>query len=634
MFTVLLCTTKLAQSTSQYYFVLQSLHKVLPSTALYYSTRLAQSTLHTTSKLLHREAFTQSKLSHTEHAFTHRSSYASFYKQKFLHTGGFYTQHAFANRRFYTQQAFTHRKLLRREAFTQRSFYTQKLLHRGAFTQKHLHTKTFTRSKLSHKETFTHRSLYTEKRLHTASFHTEKPLHREAFTHSKLSHREPLHREAFTLRSVYTTKLLHRGAFTHRSCHAQRHQNLQLQNRSSAPKPEKDDLEVLYKTNKMKGISAKQKNNCWQITSATVMQPPQQDPRCPAAKDHIITHAAAAPTNLYAAITRRPAETELQSTIELRTTAPEIAEPEPRWRIDAWSSSWSAERIRAWSDHSRACSETVAPFAFPILLPRHVLFCKTQQLVHPLILRNALRERCENGDFLQKVEVEDVKTKLSCKISLKHWKLKNVKDVKPKLSCKTSLKKWKLNLWKRSFRARLASKSESWTCENEAFVRGLPQKVKVELVKTKLSCEPSLKFGKLKLWKWSLNCQFHHGTGPSMIRRQPSVFRNRRAADLPHPPSDARFVLQNTTIGVSANSRLLTKSESWRCENGDFLQKMKVEDVKTKLSCEAFLKKWKLNLWKRNFRARLPSKSESWRCESWRCESEAFVRGVLQKSER
>ena len=35
-FSVLLCTTKLAQTTSQYYFVLQSLHKVLPSTTLYY----------------------------------------------------------------------------------------------------------------------------------------------------------------------------------------------------------------------------------------------------------------------------------------------------------------------------------------------------------------------------------------------------------------------------------------------------------------------------------------------------------------------------------------------------------------------------------------------------------------------
>ena len=34
-FLVLLCTMKLADSTSQYYFVLQSLHKVLPSTTLY-----------------------------------------------------------------------------------------------------------------------------------------------------------------------------------------------------------------------------------------------------------------------------------------------------------------------------------------------------------------------------------------------------------------------------------------------------------------------------------------------------------------------------------------------------------------------------------------------------------------------
>ena len=39
---VLLCTTKLAQTTSQYYFVLQSLHKALPSTTLYYN--LAQTT--------------------------------------------------------------------------------------------------------------------------------------------------------------------------------------------------------------------------------------------------------------------------------------------------------------------------------------------------------------------------------------------------------------------------------------------------------------------------------------------------------------------------------------------------------------------------------------------------------------
>ena len=35
-FPVLLCTTKLAQSTSRYYFVLQDLHKVVPSTTVYY----------------------------------------------------------------------------------------------------------------------------------------------------------------------------------------------------------------------------------------------------------------------------------------------------------------------------------------------------------------------------------------------------------------------------------------------------------------------------------------------------------------------------------------------------------------------------------------------------------------------
>ena len=38
LFPVLLCTTKLAKTTSQYYFVLQSLHKLLPSTDVYYKS--------------------------------------------------------------------------------------------------------------------------------------------------------------------------------------------------------------------------------------------------------------------------------------------------------------------------------------------------------------------------------------------------------------------------------------------------------------------------------------------------------------------------------------------------------------------------------------------------------------------
>ena len=57
------------------------------------------------------------------------------------------------------------------------------------------------------------------------------------------------------------------------------------------------------------------------------MQPLQYDVRCPAAKDNSITQAAAAPSNLDAAITMRFAKTELRHTIELRATASEIAAP-------------------------------------------------------------------------------------------------------------------------------------------------------------------------------------------------------------------------------------------------------------------------------------------------------------------
>jgi len=51
--------------------------------------------------------------------------------------------------------------------------------------------------------------------------------------------------------------------------------------------------------------------------------------RDPAAKDNSITHAAAARSNLNAAIIMRSAETELQNAIILRATASEIAAPKP-----------------------------------------------------------------------------------------------------------------------------------------------------------------------------------------------------------------------------------------------------------------------------------------------------------------
>ena len=151
-FPVLLCTTKLAENTSQYslyykarakvlpsstlyceactkcsswcYFVLQSLHKVLPRTTFYYFTRPAF-------------FFT-----HNKQAFTQRS---------------FYTEQAFAQKLLH-RETLAHIRLLQTEAFTQ-----SKLLQHRSFSHTHthstlLHTEAFTHSKLLHREAFTHRS--------------------------------------------------------------------------------------------------------------------------------------------------------------------------------------------------------------------------------------------------------------------------------------------------------------------------------------------------------------------------------------------------------------------------------------------------------------------------------------------
>ena len=72
------------------------------------------------------------------------------------------------------------------------------------------------------------------------------------------------------------------------------------------------------------------------------MQPLQYDLRDPAVKDNSITNAVTARSNPDAAITMRSAETELQSTIELRATASEIVAPKPD--LDA-----RAKKRRFWS---------------------------------------------------------------------------------------------------------------------------------------------------------------------------------------------------------------------------------------------------------------------------------------------
>ena len=94
---------------------------------------------------------------------------------------------------------------------------------------------------------------------------------------------------------------------------------------------------------------------CWQITVAAFMQPLQYDLRSRAAKDNSITNAATARSNLDTAITMRSAETELQSTIELRTTASEIVAPKPD--LDAWRKSANKSLSQPSCSHSNTIYE-------------------------------------------------------------------------------------------------------------------------------------------------------------------------------------------------------------------------------------------------------------------------------------
>ena len=264
---------------------------------------------------------------------------------------------------------------------------------------------------------------------------------------------------------------------------------------------------------------------------------------------------------------------QLQKTIVLRTqprrqaTSTQENYVQERGQNDAWTRSSTARPVRPRSRFKRACFKTVRRTSSPIHLPGHVLSCKTQHLVHPLSLKNAFRARLpsrsesgRNGAF-----VRDIPEKSKWKMWKRSFRARP-RSKSDSRRCENGAfvpdvpEKWKWKMWKRSFDARPPKKTESGRCENEAFVRHIPQKVKA-----------------VKMWK------------------------------------------------RSSRARLPSRSKSGRCENEafvpDFPEKVEVEDVKTKLSCETSLKIRKWQMWKQRFRARLPSRSESGRCES-----EAFVR--------
>jgi len=80
-----------------------------------------------------------------------------------------------------------------------------------------------------------------------------------------------------------------------------------------------------------------------------------------------------------------------------------------------------------------------------------------------------------------------------------------------------------------------------------------------------------------------------------MIRPQPKVSRNRRAADLPHPSSETHSVLQNAAfrrIGYQSFKKTF-HSRAKHPSNfmPDFPQKLKFEDVETKLFVQDLLQK-------------------------------------------
>ena len=232
-----------------------------------------------TQKLLHREAFTH----------THKS----FYTEKLLQKN-FYTQQAYTQRGFYTEQAFTHSKLLHREAFTlSKLFHREAFTHRRSlYTEKRLHREAFRHSKFLHTESFTERSFYTQQAFTQRSFYTQQAFTQRSFTQSKLLRRSFYTEQAFAQRSFLHPASFHTENLLHRM-----RQNGK-KSAAKAPLP-------------------------------TFLQPLQYDLQLSAAKDKSITPAAAAARNLNTAIPLRSANTELQSTIELRRKATQIAAPKP-----------------------------------------------------------------------------------------------------------------------------------------------------------------------------------------------------------------------------------------------------------------------------------------------------------------
>ena len=249
-------------------------------------------------------------------------------------------------------------------------------------------------------------------------------------------------------------------------------------------------------------------------------------------------------------------------------------------------------------------------------------------------LSNSKSWRCENEGFvrcfLQIWKIEDMKTQLSCDAS---FKFENLKMWKTKLLCDASFKFEKWKIWKQSFRAMPPSNLKSGRCENEALVRCLLQIWKVEDVQTKLSCDVSFKFEKWKIWKQSFRAMFPSNLKSWRYENEACVrclLQIWTVEDVKTQLScDVSFKFENLKMWKRSFCAMTPSNlKCWRYENEAFvrciLQIPKVEDVKSKLWCDASFKFEKWKMWKPRFRAMFPSN-----LKSWRYENDAFVRCLL-----
>ena len=299
-FPALLSTTKACTKTSQNYFVLQGLHKVLAKTTLRYkaptkhfpirlrTTRLAQSTsqhslvlqgLHNYSQYYfvlqdlqkivppynfllqsshkHTPVLLPSITSHV-HFVLHSLHKVNIYIYIFLSTTSHYKTctkyfpvvhvsldslhtEVFCTQKLLHTEVFTDRSFWHTETFKQRSLYMHSLL-RDVFTQRSLYTQ---------KPLYTHGSFQhtgvcnTQKCLHTETLNTQKLLHRKVFTNRSFYTFLHTHTHAFTHKSFdtqkkYMQKHLHTDAFTHRSFRTDRESSTQRSFYTEITAPERD----------------------------------------------------------------------------------------------------------------------------------------------------------------------------------------------------------------------------------------------------------------------------------------------------------------------------------------------------------------------------------------------------------